>query len=121
MEICAAIGVYAATGSAGSPYIHPLVLETLRMMQQPFMRRDKDNNGQSTRPAELEYITGLEKYLEVDVDDPTRIVDGYVNAWWWRQHYDDLELPSYVFVPQEYLEVHRPQVSNSILIQYRFS
>jgi hypothetical protein len=49
--------------------------------------------------------------------DPTHVVDGYLKAWWLNVG-DEVDFPSYAFDPQEYLEVHWPQVSNMFLAFY---
>jgi hypothetical protein len=105
-----AIGVYASTGGSG-PYAHPLIVETTNMLQQ-WCTTTNDLPGIPF--SELEYISGIQRYLEVDADDPTRIVDTYVNAWW-HGECDGDNFIAYAFAPREYLEVHRPQVSNMFL------
>ena len=114
------IGIYAAKGGAGGPYVHPLIMETLTMLQTPFLWwENPDNDADAIRSLEYNYITSIQRYLKVDGDDPTCIVDDYVNAWW-KEDYrvDEVNLCSYVFnVPHtEHLAVHRPQVSNVNLV-----
>ena len=46
----------------------------------------------------------------VDADDPTRIVDGYINAWWWSD-YTQPDFALYAFDPHDHMELHQPQVS----------
>jgi hypothetical protein len=114
-----AIGVFAATGSAGGPNIYPLVFQAFKMMQEPFQWWDPKHGADAIQSAELEHIAGIQRYLEVDGDDPTRIVDGYLNAWWHGEVLDQ-NLESYIFGPHEHLAVHRPQVSHICLGLHSF-
>lgn len=66
---------------------------------------------------ETTFVAGIQRYLKVDADDPTRSVDAYLKAWWLNVG-DELDFPSYAFDPQEYLEVHRPQVINKFQLSF---
>jgi hypothetical protein len=104
-----AIGVFASSGASG-PYTHPLILEMLNMMEEWALYFTSDDL-QGLNFVETVFVAGLQSYLEVDANDPTCIVDGYLKGWWLNVG-DEVDFPSYAFNPQEYLEVHRPQVSN---------
>jgi hypothetical protein len=110
-----AIGVFASSGASG-PYTHPLILEMSNMMQERALWFTSDD-PQGLNFVETAFVAGIQRHLEVDADDPTRIVDGYLKAWWLNVG-DEVDFPSYAFDPHEYLEVHRPQVSNMLLAFY---
>jgi len=101
--------MYASTG-AGGPYTHPLILETSNMLQQWVVWCATSNDNEGIQFSEREYIASIERYLAVDADDPTRIVDGYINAWWWSDHTQP-DFALYAFDPHDHMELHRPQVS----------
>lgn len=81
------------------------------MMQERVLWCGINNDPEGVNFPELEYIPGIERYLEVDADDPTRSVDAYNHAWWHDQGVEPSVL-SYAFDPYNFLELHRPQVSN---------
>jgi hypothetical protein len=88
------------------------------MLQQRMVWCTTNNDPDGVYFPELEYIAGIQRYLEVDPDDPTRIVDAYINAWWWGDYNAPPAFPSYAFDPHEYLELHQPQVSNMLIVFY---
>jgi hypothetical protein len=90
------------------------------MLQQWAMWCTTSNNPDSIQFLEVEYVAGIQRYLEVDDDDPSRTVIGYLNAWWFDEGCH-MDFPSYAFDPHDYLEIHRPQVSNMWLIIYLLS
>jgi hypothetical protein len=90
------------------------------MLQGWAMWCSSSDNPDGTQFSEVEFVAGIQRYLEVDSDDPTRIVDGYLHAWWIDEGCH-LDFPSYGFDPHDYLELHRPQVSNMFLIVYLLS
>lgn len=87
------------------------------MLQQRMIWCTTNNDPEGIHFSEKDYIAGIQRYLDVDTDDPTRIVDGYLNAWWWGDC-NAPAFPSYAFDPYDYLEIHRPQVSNMHLVFY---
>lgn len=106
---------------ASSPYAHLLILEMSNMLQQWAVWCATNSNPDKTPFFKAEYISGIQRYLKVDADDPTCTVNGYLYPWW----LDDgcpFNFPSYAFNPHDYLEVHRPQVTNmfSSLVYYQY-
>jgi hypothetical protein len=99
-------------GSA--PYTHPLVVETIKMVEHGTWWCSERNDPEGQNFPELEYIPAIQRYLKVDADDPTRIVDSYINSWWSKQN-DPENDNSYPFASHDFLMVHRPQVSNMLL------
>jgi hypothetical protein len=53
--------------------------------------------------------------MEVDGDDPTCIVDTYLDTWW-HDTSNPAKIPSYAYDPYDYLEIHHTQVSNILLL-----
>jgi len=72
------------------------------MLQQRVVWCMTSNDPEGIQFSEVEYIAGIQRYLEVD---PTRIVHGYINAWW-----RSTDFPLYAFDPHDHLAVHRPQI-----------
>ena len=70
-----------------------------------------NNDPEGIPFLEMEYIVRIERCMEVDDDDPTRTVDRYIDAWW-NDTSNPAVIPSYAYDPDDYLEAHRPQVSN---------
>ena len=90
------------------------------MLQQRVVWCTTSNDPEGIQFSEVEYIAGIQRYLEVDADDPTRIVQGYINAWW-RSDDNQPDFPLYAFDPHDHLAVHRPQVSNMLVIYLLFT
>lgn len=83
------------------------------MLQNLFLWQ-KYNDTETRHLAEKQQIDKVKRYLAVDADDPTRIVNRYLNSWWLHDS-EQLIIPSYAFVPEDYLTIHRPQVSILLL------
>ena len=90
------------------------------MLQQQVVWCTTSNDPEGIQFPELEYVVGIQRYLEVDMDDPTQIVNGYINAWWWDDG-KELDFLSYAFDPHDYLAVHQPQVHNMFCVFYLLS
>ena len=78
------------------------------------------NNPEGIQFPELEYVVDIQRYLEVDMDDPTQIVNRYINAWWWDNGKEP-DFALYTFDPHDYLVDHRPQVHNMFHVFYLLS
>ena len=90
------------------------------MLQQRVFWCAAGHDPEGIHFSEMEYVAGIQRYIEVEADDPTRIVGGYFKAWW-HGGSNLAEIPSYASDPYEYLEVHRAQVSNIFLVLYLLS
>ena len=68
------------------------------------------NDHEGIQFLELEYIASIERYLVVDADDPTCIVDDYINAWWWSD-YTQPDFALYAVNLHDNMKLHWPWVS----------
>jgi hypothetical protein len=87
------------------------------MLQERTLWCGENNDPEGENFPELEYIPGIQRYLEVDADDATRSVDAYDHAWWQGDRGEPTVL-SYAFEPYNFLALHRPQVSNVLIDFY---
>jgi hypothetical protein len=90
------------------------------MLQQWMVWCTSQPDPEGLHFPETDYIDGIRRYLDVDADDPTRIVEGYLNGWWWVGT-NAPSVPTYAFNPEQYLAGHRPQVCGMFLVFYFLS